>query len=191
MPYSSDDDPLSDLDKIRQSLSLITSISSIDDVLSAFGLLDMPRAQRIGIAFGVLTFALTIAAVLSLLTLGGTWKRIEQQARVGASASAPDSVTQRKRRALLMERLLEGRDWMMETNYPPSGSRGEREGGEEGGGEGDGMAKKKNGDATLSLTPLTRMLMMAAPTEGGGMPEGYEANYKAAYRRCQDKPGGG
>ena len=63
---------------------------------------------------------------------------------------------------------------MMETNYP----------------------KKKDGgddDATTSttLTPLTKMLMMAAPTEGGGMPEGYEANYKAAYRRCQDKPGGG
>ena len=181
MPNPFDDNPLSDLDKIRQSLSLITSISSVDDVLSAFGLLDMPRAQRIGIAFGVLTFALTVAAVLALLTLGGTWKRIEQQARVGASASAPDSVTQRKRRALLMERLLEGRDWMMETNYP-SGTGGE---GEEGGG--GGMAK--NGDATL--TPLTKMLMMAAPTEGGGMPEGYEVNYKAAYRRCQDKPGGG
>ena len=177
MPFASDDGtpPYSDLDKIRQSLGVITSISSIDDVLSAFGLLDMPRAQRLGIAFGVLTFALTIAAVLSLLTLGGTWTRIEQQARAGASACAPDAVSQRRGRALLMERLLEGRDWMMETNYP----------------------KKKDGgdddDATTSttLTPLTKMLMMAAPTEGGGMPEGYEANYKAAYRRCQDKPGGG
>ena len=191
MPYASDDAPPSDLDKIRQSLGLITSISSIDDVLSALGLLDMPRAQRIGIAFGVLTFALTIAAVLSLLTLGGTWTRIEQQARAGASASAPDSVAQRKRRALLMERLLDGRDWMMETNYPPSGIGGEGEGE---GGAGGGMPKKNGGDATtltLTLTPLTKMLMMAAPTEGGGMPEGYEANYKAAYRRCQDKPGGG
>ena len=103
--------------------------------------------------------------MLTLLTLGGTWKRIEQQAKSGASATAPDSVTQRKRRALLLERLLEGREWMLKTNYPDDTRSGE-------------------------LTPLTNMLMTVAPKDKGDIKDGYEENYKAAYRRCQDKPGG-
>ena len=36
---------LSDLEKIRQSISSITSISSFDDVLAAVGLLDMPQGK--------------------------------------------------------------------------------------------------------------------------------------------------
>ena len=103
--------------------------------------------------------------MLTLLTLGGTWKRIEQQTKSGASATAPDSVTQRKRRALLLERLLEGREWMLKTNYP----------------------NEKRSD---ELTPLTKMLMIVAPKDKGDIKDGYEENYKAAYRRCQDKPGG-
>ena len=103
--------------------------------------------------------------MLTLLTLGGTWKRIEQQTKSGASATAPDSVTQRKRRALLLERLLEGREWMLKTNYPDY---------------------KRSGE----LTPLTKMLMTVAPKDKGDIKDGYEENYKAAYRRCQDKPGG-
>ena len=158
---------LSDLEKIKQSLSSILSISSFDDVLATFGLLDMPQAQKYGIIFGICTFILTVVAVLTLLTLGGTWKRIEQQAKSGASATAPDSVTQRKRRALLLERLLEGRDWMMKTNYP----------------------RDENGGTDV-LTPLTKMLMTVAPKDTKDIPEGYEENYKKAYRRCQDKPGG-
>ena len=160
---------LSDLEKIKQSFSFILSISSFDDVLATFGLLDMPQAQKYGIVFGICTFILTVIAVLTLLTLGGTWKRIEQQAKSGASASAPDSVTQRKRRALLLERLLEGRDWMMKTNYPQ----------DENGGTDDDV-----------LTPLTKMLMTVAPKDTNDIPEGYEENYKKAYMRCQDKPGG-
>lgn len=65
-----------------------------------------------------------------------------------------------------MERLLEGRDWMIKTNYPKSE---------------EGKSEK--------LTPLTRMLMTVAPKKGE-IPKGYEENYKNAYRRCQDKPGG-
>lgn len=103
--------------------------------------------------------------MLTLLTLGGTWKRIEQQTKSGASATAPDSVTQRKRRALLLERLLEGREWMLKTNYPD----------------------EKRSD---ELTPLTKMLMTVAPKDKGDIKDCYEENYKAAYRRCQDKPGG-
>ena len=112
-------------------------------------------------------------AVLALLTMGGTWERIEQQAKSGASATAPDSVTQRKRRALLLERLLENREWMMKTNYPKSGEE-----------------EKQGGDAKKKFTNLTTMLMTQAPKEGEVIPEGYEKNYKSAYRRCQDKPGG-
>lgn len=165
-PSSPPGDGMSDLDKILQSLSSITSISSIDDALAAVGLLDMPRAHRIGILFGFLTFALTVAAVFLLLTLGGSWRRIEQQSTSGESAIAPDSVTQRKRRALLLERLLEGREWMMRNNYPEMG-----------------------GGRSGEFTNLTRMLMMVKAEEGN-LEEGYEENYKAAYRRCQDKPGG-
>ena len=158
---------LSDLDKVKQSLTSITSISSYDDVLRAFGLLNMPQAQKYGIIFGFVTFFLTVVAVLALLTLGGTWKRIEQQSQSGESATAPDSVTQRKRRSLLLERLLEGREWMMRTNYP-----------------------KKKEEKSEKLTPLTKMVMMVLPKEGNVISEGYEENYKNAYRRCQDKPGG-
>ena len=186
-PIIVDDDhqllgPPSDYDKIMQSLSTITSISSFDDVLSMFGLLHMPRVQRLGIAFGILTFVLTVCAVLTLLTLGGTWRRIEQQSRAGSSAIAPDSVSQRRGRALLMDRLLEMREWMMMTNYPSCGVVV----GEEGGGRG--------GEGTTTTTPLTKMLMMAGPPNPRGIApddEGYEENYKAAYLRCQDKPGGG
>lgn len=93
--------------------------------------------------------------------------------------SAPDAVTQRKRRALLLERLLEGREWMMEKYEKSDDSNSSNSKGEK-------------------FTALARMLMMVAPTEvekkGGKketvFPEGYEENYKAAYRRCQDKPGG-
>jgi RimJ/RimL family protein N-acetyltransferase len=175
---------MSDYDKILQSLSIVTSIKSIDDILSAFGLLNMPTAQKYGIAFGIFTFTLTVIAVLSLLTLGGTWRRIEEQSRLGASSSAPDAVTQRKRRPLLLERLLEGREWMMLMNYPKDGPR----------------AKRAN---------LTKMLMMVNPVgegkgggglsatssadKGGGdaqLSMGYQKNYHIAYRHCQDKPGG-
>ena len=43
MPAPNSD--LSDLEKIRQSISSITSISSFDDVLAAVGLLDMPQGE--------------------------------------------------------------------------------------------------------------------------------------------------
>ena len=45
----------------------------------------------------------------------------------------------------------------------------------------------KRGD---ELTSLTKMLMTVAPKDKGDIKDGYEENYKAAYRRCQDKPGG-
>eukprot|EP00970_Alexandrium_tamarense_P017734 scaffold10958_cov193-Alexandrium_tamarense.AAC.2 len=93
-------------------------------------------------------------------------ERIEEQAKSGELVSAPDAITQRKKRALLLERLLENRDWMIKTNYPSDGGSGS------------------------GFTGLTRMLMTVAPVEGEVPPEGYEESYRGAYRRCQDKPGG-
>lgn len=126
----------------------------------------MPAAQKYGILLGCIVFFVTVASVLILLTLGGSWKRIEEQAKSGELVSAPDAITQRKKRALLLERLLENRDWMIKTNYPSDGGSGS------------------------GFTGLTRMLMTVAPVEGEVPPEGYEESYRGAYRRCQDKPGG-
>ena len=131
----------------------------------------MPTAQKYRILFGCVTFVLTVIAVMVLLTLGGMWKRIELQAQKGASATDPDSVMQRKWRALLLERFLENREWMMKLNYPKNN------GGDDG----------RDGE---KMTPLMKMLATVAPKEGGIIPEGYEDNYKSAYHQCQDKPGG-
>ena len=60
------------------------------------------------IFFGFVTFTLTIIAVIILLTLGGSWERIEKQANSGEKVSAPDAITQQKRPALLVERLFGG-----------------------------------------------------------------------------------
>ncbi len=164
---------LSDLDKLRDAFSQITSIGSLNDILAAFGLLDMPPAQKYGILFGCITFTLTVIAVLTLLTLGGSWKRIEEQATSGELVTPPDSVSQRKRRPLLLERLLEGREWMMKTNY------------------GHNLHEYSNTTATTTeFTNLTKMLMTVAPSNKATMDKEYEANYIKAYKRCQDKPSG-
>jgi RimJ/RimL family protein N-acetyltransferase len=158
---------LTDLQKLLNAFSHITSITSPTDILAAFGLLDMPAAQKYGIIFGCLTFTITVIAVISLLYLGGSFKRIEEQAKSGELVTAPDSVTQRRRRPLLLERLLEGREWMISTNY---------------GGQ--------NSSKVDEYTNLTKMLMTTAPSDKSDMSKEYEHNYIKAYKRCQDKPGG-
>ena len=168
MPAAASSGDLSDIAKLRQSLSALTSIGSFEDFLAAFGLRDLPPAHQLGLVLGVATFALTCVAVLTLLTLGGSWRRIEQQGRAGASAGAPDAVTERTRRALLLERLLESRAWMLSNNYPTDAA--------------------EESDETRP-TPLADMLLMAKPVEGR-LPEGYEKNYEEAYRACRDRPGG-
>ena len=220
-----------DLDKLKDALrSILESVSSFDNLLAAFGLHDMPRAQKYGILFGVIVFTCTVAAVITLLVLGGSFKRIAEQSGSG-EATVPDAVTARSGRPLLLERLLEAREWMMKTNYPTTN---------------DGKHCDKDGH-----TNLTKMLLNVAPNvekikeihslvddddndvndgaagksepgsnvdqekkgkSGGGffgfgggskkkvapteqirkyIPEGYEENYVRAYRKCQDKPGGG
>ncbi|KAL7496717.1 hypothetical protein ACHAWT_007273 [Skeletonema menzelii] len=161
---------LTDLEKLLHAFSTITSITSPNDILAAFGLLDLPVAQKYGIVFGCLTFTITVIAVLSLLYLGGSFQRMEEQAKSGELVTAPDSVTQRKRRPLLLERLLEGREWMLQKNY-------------------GGQLRTKVG-TNEEFTNLTKMLMTAAPLDRSSMSKDYEENYIKAYKRCQDKPGG-
>mmetsp|Transcript_6517 Transcript_6517/g.14291 ORF Transcript_6517/g.14291 Transcript_6517/m.14291 type:complete len:530 (-) Transcript_6517:63-1652(-) len=108
----------SDLDKLMDAVRSITaSMSSVDDLLAAFGLVDMPQAQKYGIMFGILVFTCTVVAVVALLVLGGSFKRIAEQSG-SAETSVPDAVTARSGRPLLLERLLEASEWMMKTNYP-------------------------------------------------------------------------
>mmetsp|Transcript_21316 Transcript_21316/g.61157 ORF Transcript_21316/g.61157 Transcript_21316/m.61157 type:complete len:544 (+) Transcript_21316:224-1855(+) len=131
-----------DLDKLKDALrSILASVSSFDNLLGAFGLQDMPRAQKYGILFGVVVFTCTVAAVVTLLILGGTFKRIAEQSGSG-EATVPDAVTARSGRPLLLERLLEVREWMLKTNYPPN--------------------DRQHGDKD-GRTNLTKMLLNVAP----------------------------
>lgn len=114
---------------------------------------------------------------MTLLYFGGSFQRIEEQAKSGELMTAPDSVTQRKRRPMLLERLLEEREWMIQTNYG-------------GGGGGQGTAQVVANNTHDEFTNLTKMLMTIAPTDKSTMSKDYEANYIKAYKRCQDKPGG-
>lgn len=160
-------DSPSDMDKIKEALSFLSEIGSLDDVLAMAGLRDMPTAQKYGIMFGCMTFALTCVAVFALLTFGGSFTRMQQQA-TGELTTAPDAVSARKGRALLLERLLEAREWMLKTNYPPDGN--------------GGVGK---------FTALTKMLMNLDPSEIGGEEKTeFNKNYNSAYLKCQDQPGG-
>lgn len=174
MSSSSPDPSISDLDKLLNAFSQITSIQSLTDVLAAFGLLHMPPAQQYGILFGCLTFTFTVIAVVTLLYFGGSFQRIEEQAKSGESMTAPDSVTQRKCRPLLLERLLEEREWMIKTNYSSVTD----------------AKQLANASMQDEFTNLTKMLMTIAPSDKSTMSQDYEANYIRAYKRCQDKPGG-
>ncbi|GFH54479.1 hypothetical protein CTEN210_10955 [Chaetoceros tenuissimus] len=179
---------LSDLEKVLKSLEFITSVRSFDDVLSIFGLDNLPTAQKYGIIFGIITFTVTVSAVLALLVMGGSFKRIAEQAKTGG-VSMPDAIEERVTRPLLLERLLEAQEFLLKK-YP---------------------AVQK----TEGMTPLMKMLVNIAPDVAKAqemtanfmvknesdkkkkdeklkafIPEGYEQNYISAYRRCQDKPGG-
>jgi len=174
-------DSTSDFDKLKQALSSLSGkFSSIDDLLAAFGLANLPTAQRYGILFGFCVFILTITAVMSLLVLGGSFARIAQQSKT-ADPTIKDAVQVRKDRALLLERLLEARERMLKENYPPP-------------------------PKPVQSTKLTEMLLNVSCTGDVAdlvaedskkrqaatrrIPEGYEENYKKAYLTCQDKPGG-
>lgn len=199
---SSGNAELSDLEKVLESLSFITSIRSLNDVFEVFGLATLPTAQKYGIFFGILTFTLTVGTVFALLILGGSFKRIVEQ-ETGVASSIPSAIEERVNRPLLLERLLESQERMVKK-YPAD-------------------------ILTEGLTALAKMLMNVAPDVAKAqeamatlieeddmnkkenekddkkskeasakrreelkkfIPEGYEANYIKAYRKCQDKPGG-
>lgn len=178
------DDSTSDIEKLKQAFSSLTEkFSSVDDLLGAFGLANLPTAQRYGIFFGCCVFILTITAVMILLIWGGSFARIAQQSKT-ADPTIKDAVQVRQERALLLERLLEARERMMKENYPSAPPK------------------------TTQTTKLTEMLLNVSCTGDVAdlvaedsdkrnnaaatrhIPEGYEENYKTAYRTCQDKPGG-
>jgi hypothetical protein len=173
-----------DFEKLQIAFrQIVGKFGSVDDVLEAFGLKDLPSAQRYGIMFGFLVFICTISAVVGLLVLGGSFKRIAHQAETGQTTlmSAHDA---RAQRALLLEQLLEGRERMIQK-YP--------------------KVERAEG-----YTPLTKSLMNVSPhknyadvdgsekkeisevkdEKGSKGPSLYQQNYVKAYHICQDKPGG-
>lgn len=179
-----------DLEKLQKALQQVTaSFGSVDSMLEAFGLAHMPSAQRYGILFGFLVFITTISAVLALLVLGGSFKRIAEQTVTG-KPTLLTSTEVRKERPLLLETLLEGRE-RLQTNYSAP-------------------------TLTDQATNLTQMLLNVAPDaveddndnddrstkqhQGRNekksshkerhVPPYYEENYSSAYRKCQDQPGG-
>jgi hypothetical protein len=176
-----------DMDKLFSALTFLTSVRNFDDVLTMFGVGDLPTAQKNGIFFGFVVFTCTITTVATLLIKGGTFKRIVEQEEAGG-IPIPDGIGERVGRPLLLERLLEAQERLLK-NYPKEYERKEER------------------------TALTTMLMNVAPdvakakevTDSLGdsvekkiideklkkfIPDGYEENYIKAYRRCQDKPGG-
>lgn len=174
MPYTNEG---GDLEKLQDAFREITkAFGSFDDLMVAFGLADMPQAQRYGIVFGCMVFTLTITAVVMLLIFGGSFQRIAVQAETGDSTiRSPSEI--RQQRALLYEQLLEGRQRMLEA-YGKT-------------------------QLTEGFTNLTKMLLNVAPdpvdaveTNGSSksksrfIPKGYEENYRDAYMKCQDRPGG-
>ena len=179
---------LSDLEKVLKSLEFITSVRSFDDVLSIFGLDNLPTAQKYGIIFGIITFTVTVSTVLALLVMGGSFKLIAEQSKTGGVA-IPDAIEERVTRPLLLERLLEAQEFLLKKYHPVQKTEG--------------------------MTLLMKMFVNIAPDVAKAqevtanfmvknesdkkkkdeklkafIPEGYEQNYISAYRRCQDKPGG-
>jgi len=194
MPYSTDAAE-GDLEKLRKAFSdIAVKFGSFDNVVEAFGLSSMPVAQRYGILFGCIVFVLTVTTVVMLLVLGGSFKRLAEQAETGEPTLLA-SHDARSKRPLLLETLLEGKD-RMAKNYPD-------------------RDRQRISDG--QVTNLTKMLLNVAPgsniddyfcagnddvveskkeaeDDHDGkrhyIPPHYQENYQNAYRKCQDRPGG-
>jgi len=166
-----------DIKKLQAAFQqIVKQFESVDAILQAFGLKNMPVAHRYGIMFGCIVFTLTVASVIALLVLGGSFERIKEQEQTGKPTLLTSS-EKRKDRALLLERLLTSRERLAQ-NYQP-------------------VARKSE------LTSLTKMLLNVAPDpvklelvddesqqKKRYIPPHYEENYLSAYRKCQDRPGG-
>eukprot|EP00977_Amphora_coffeiformis_P011855 scaffold2907_cov161-Amphora_coffeaeformis.AAC.1 len=178
MGYPPSDDT-GDFAKLMKAFGQVSDrFGSLDDVLEAFGLADMPSAQRYGILFGFLTFFCTVSSVIALLIYGGSFKRLAQQAETG-EVTLVSPADARAQRALLLEHLLEGRARMMQENYSNTYNQ-----------------------KTEEVTKLTQMLLNMKPPKENEKPktksssstpssvEVYKENFTHAYRVCQDKMGG-
>jgi len=182
MGYPQQVEDSSDFEKLTKAFTLLTGhFSSFDDFLAAFGLANMPAAQRYGIMFGVLTFVLTVSSVVALLTFGGSFKRIAEQSAQG-DVIVPDVVTSRSGRPLLLERLLEARERMITKNYEkPQTSTS------------DSKLTKMVLNVDIGSGKVSDLVDESAATRNAQerlIPPGYQAEYVEAYRKCQDKPFG-
>jgi hypothetical protein len=200
MGYSGSD--VDDLEKLRRAATeLAARFGSVDSLLESVGLAELPTAQRYGIMFGFVVFFLTIAAVIALLAFGGTFKRISEELQTGQPSSIQAAHDLRAQRALLLEQLLEGRE-RMNSNYqePPTtedltnltkmllNEAPTASGGSPGKGKGnrnndddndDGKERKEDDLGGKGASQSDRIY-----------PPFYKENYTAAYRKCQDRPGG-
>jgi len=195
--------PESDLDKL---FAAFASLRSAEDIFALFGVGNLPQAQKYGILLGIATFVVTVSSVIGLLFLGGSFKRIADQAEEGgAEPSIPNSIEERLGRPLLLERLLEARERMWKSYRNSGGVKEEEE--------------------TSEFSVLSKMLMNIAPDVAKAqekmaglveednkaktktskkkkkkkvdklnlnqfVPVGYEQQYLEAYRKCQEQPGG-
>lgn len=171
----------SDIQKLQLALQeIVIRFGSVENVLDAFGLSNLPTAQRYGILFGFVVFFLTVSTVVALLVFGGTFKRITEEITTGKVAVESDHRV-RLGRPLLLERLLSAQDRMQKLNYPNEPKR------------------------TESITNITKMLSNIPPPsneksesvetfdfsqQNSESMVGYKQNFFIAYRKCQDKPGG-
>lgn len=166
-----------DFEKLKEALSILHKFTTVDDFLKAAGLANIPTAQLYGIIGGICTFAITITSVGALLLFGGSFQRIAEQGRDGDMV-VQDPTVARLRRALILEELLSKRDFMVD--------------------EAEAEVESESPDESRlhplrdKFSALARRVMSSPPPKkvGDYMGREYEANYVAAYRRCQDKPGG-
>lgn len=183
MPHMNSD--TSDFEKLQLAFQEITSkFGSLNDILEAFGLAELPTAQRYGILFGFVVFTVTVSTVIALLVFGGTFQRIAEETKTG-KVSVESDYRVRLDRPLLLERLLDAQKRLLQQNYPNRPKRQEQ------------------------ITNLTKMLCSAIPsdetTSSNGTTGndnfdfsnqraeimiGYKENFFMGYRKCQDKPGG-
>lgn len=181
MPYAVDE--TSDFEKLKNAFHTLTGhVSSVDDFLAAFGLTNMPAAQRYGIMFGFLVFTLTICAVVTLLVLGGSFARMTEQMQTG-EVTVPDPVTARSYRPLVLEYLLEARDRMMKDNYPAIATDTARN-------KFMNMILNVPIQSGANIAELTDESELKRTKQARFVPVEYQNDYVEAYRLCQDKPGG-
>ena len=82
---------VTDFEKIFGALSFLKEIKDLNGILAVFGIDNLPTAQKYGIMFGCMTFTITVATVLTLLVMGGSFKRMTEQSQTGG-ASIPDAI---------------------------------------------------------------------------------------------------